>query len=48
VCSCAWNINFTLGAWPFAVRRSGTEQATRIYTEAPGGIVENVRRALGA
>ncbi len=24
------------------------EQVTRIYTEAPGGIVENVRRVLGA
>ena len=39
--------SFTHGSWRILVRRSGTEEATRIYAEAPSELVEAIRNLFG-
>lgn len=38
--------SFTQGAWRVLVRPSGTEKATRIYTEAPDDVTASIRNSL--
>lgn len=37
-------VTFSRGGWRFMVRASGTEALTRVYAEAPDGVIDQVRR----